>query len=108
MTKSQARNDTFYYPEGILGYVRELDTGSGISTPVLFEGSGKGRDRADKPEYKVKAAIAFCFNNEINLLEYYHNSSWLEYGGSPDKAVRNALVAELDRQIKPAGQIQGQ
>jgi DNA gyrase subunit B len=64
---------TFYYPEGILGYVREIDNGSGISSPVLFESSGKGRDRSDKPEYKVRAAIAFCFNNEINLLEYYHN-----------------------------------
>ncbi len=91
---------TFYYPEGILGYIREIDTGSGISTPVLFESAGKGRDRHDKPEYRVKAAIAFCFNNEINCLEYYHNSSWLEYGGTPDKAVRSAFTGELDRQIK--------
>ena len=90
----------FHYPEGILGYIREIDTGSGISTPVLFESSGKGRDRSDKPEYRVKAAIAFCFNNEINFLEYYHNSSWLEYGGTPDRAVRSAFVGELDKQIK--------
>jgi DNA gyrase subunit B len=98
---------TFYYPEGILGYVREIDNGSGISSPVLFESSGKGRDRSDKPEYKVRAAIAFCFNNEINLLEYYHNSSWLEYGGSPDRAVRNALVGEIDRQIKTRDKYKG-
>jgi DNA gyrase subunit B len=91
---------TFCYPEGILGFVREIDTGSGISTPILIESSGKGRDRSDKPEYKVRASIAFCFNNEINLLEYYHNSSWLEYGGSPDKAARAALVGEIDRQLK--------
>ncbi|NLO34810.1 MAG: DNA topoisomerase [Clostridiaceae bacterium] len=91
---------TFHYPEGILGYVRELDGGTGISTPVLIEGSGKGRDRSDKPEYKVKAAIAFAFNNTVNCIEYYHNSSWLEYGGTPDRAVRIAFVAELDRQVK--------
>ncbi|MGI6334120.1 MAG: DNA gyrase/topoisomerase IV subunit B [Saccharofermentanales bacterium] len=90
----------FYYPEGILGYVHELDQGKGISTPVLFDGLGSGRDRKDKQEYKVKASLAFCFNNEINRLEYYHNSSWLEYGGSPDRAVRNAFVGEIDRQIK--------
>jgi len=92
--------EEFYYPEGILGFVRELDQEKGISSPLFFEGSGKGRDRADKPEYKVKAAVALCFNNEVNLIEYYHNSSWLEYGGSPDKAVRNALVNEFDRQAK--------
>ncbi len=67
---------------------------------MLFDGLGSGRDRKDKQEYKVKASIAFCFNNEINRLEYYHNSSWLEYGGSPDRAVRNAFVGEIDRQIR--------
>ena len=92
--------EEFYYPEGILGFVRELDQEKGISSPLFFEGSGKGRDRSDKPEYKVKASVALCFNNEINLIEYYHNSSWLEYGGSPDKAVRNVLDNEFDRQAK--------
>ena len=98
--QSSGETFTFHYPEGILGYVRELDGGKGISTPVQIEGSGKGRDRSDKPEYKVKAAIAFSFNNTANCIEYYHNSSWLEYGGTPDRAVRIAFVAELDRQIK--------
>ncbi|MBR6729466.1 MAG: DNA topoisomerase, partial [Clostridia bacterium] len=60
-------------------------------------------DRADKPEYKVKMQFAFCFNNEINLLEYYHNSSFLEHGGSPDKAVKNAFVYEIDRYLKSSG-----
>jgi DNA gyrase subunit B len=98
---------TFHYPEGILGFVRELDTGSGISSPVLFEGAGRGRDRSDKTDYKVKAGIAFSFNNEVNLIEYYHNSSWLEYGGSPDKAVRSAFVNEIDRQIKMRDKYKG-
>lgn len=92
--------ETFYYPEGILGYVRELAGETGISQPVQFEGNGKGRDRSDKPDYKVKAAVAFCFHNEVNQIEYYHNSSWLEHGGSPDKAVRSAFTNELDKQIR--------
>ena len=90
----------FHYPEGILGYVREIDQGKGISTPIEFEGAGKGKDRSDKQEYKVKIAVAFCFNNEINQIEFYHNSSWLEYGGTPDRAVRSAFTSEIDRQIK--------
>jgi len=91
---------TFCYPEGILGYVEELNEGKGITLPYSFEGTGRGKDRDDKPDYKVNSQIAFCFNNEVNIIEYYHNSSFLEHGGAPDKAVRNALTAEIDRQIR--------
>ena len=84
--------ETFLYENGILDYVNEFNGMKGISVPVFFEGSAKGRDREDKPEYKVKMQIAFCFNNDVNVLEYYHNSSWLEHGGAPDKAVRAAFV----------------
>ena len=97
----------FHYPDGILGYVKEADAGQGFTSPALFEASGQGRDREDKEEYRVKAAIAFCFDNETNLLEYYHNSSWLEHGGSPDKAVRNAFVYEIDRLIKERDKYKG-
>ena len=44
--------------------------------------------------------VAFCFSNKVNMLEYYHNSSYLEHGGSPDKAVRNAFVYAIDRYLK--------
>ncbi len=90
----------YCYPEGILGYVKELDKDKGFTLPYFFEAEGKGKDRADKAEYKVKAAIAFCFNNSVNELTYFHNSSWLEHGGSPDKAVRSAFVSVFDREIK--------
>ena len=56
----------------------------------------KGRDREDKPEYKVKISAALCFSNKINRLEFYHNSSWLEYGGAPEKAAKNAFVYAID------------
>lgn len=59
-----------------------------------------GRDREDMDDYKVKMTTAICFSNDINLLEYYHNSSWLEYGGAPDKAVKSAFVSEIDAYIK--------
>jgi DNA gyrase subunit B len=91
---------TYCYPEGILGYIYELSGESGMTKAYSFEGTGKGKDRDDKPTYKVRSQIAFCFNNEVNLLEYYHNSSFLEHGGAPDKAVRNAFTAEVDRQIR--------
>ncbi|WP_286077007.1 hypothetical protein [Thomasclavelia cocleata] len=90
----------YFYPEGILGYIKELDKDKGFSLPVIFESEGEGKDRADKSLYKVKASVAFCFNNQTNLLEYFHNSSWLEHGGSPDKAVRSAFVSAFDKEIK--------
>lgn len=90
----------YSYPEGIKGYVDELSDMRGLTDSFFFSGEGKGRDKADRDEYKVKAEVAFCFNNNINELEYFHNSSFLEHGGSPDKAVRSAFVSEVDRQIK--------
>ena len=73
-------------------------------TPVIFwEDERRGRDRADKPEYKVKLSCAFTFSNTANLIEYYHNSSFLEHGGAPDKALRSAFVAELDAYLKQEG-----
>ena len=90
----------YLYPEGIAGYVDEINGESGLTEPYFIKGSGKGKDREDKAEYKVEAEIAFCFNNRNNLLQYFHNSSWLEYGGSPDRAVKSAFVSAFDREIK--------
>lgn len=92
--------ETFVYENGIIDYVTELSAGKEITKPCRFEGFARGRDREDKPEYKVKMEVAFCFNNEINTIQYYHNSSWLEHGGAPDKAVRNAFVAEIDKYLR--------
>lgn len=68
-----------------------------------LENGGRGRDRADKPEYSFKAEIAFCFSNTVNLIEYYHNSSFLEHGGSPDKATRTAFVYAINKYLKANG-----
>lgn len=92
--------EPFFYENGIVDYVNELNDDKGFTTPRFFEGTARGRDREDKPEYKVKMQIAFCFNNEINSIQYYHNSSWLEHGGAPDKAVKAAFVNELDKYLK--------
>lgn len=93
----------FIYENGITDYVKEISAGKEITGIQFSESSAKGRDRADKPEYKVKMQFAFCFNNEINMIEYYHNASFLENGGSPDKAVKSAFVSEIDKYIKNQG-----
>ncbi len=90
----------FYYENGILDYVRELTEDQALTMPQFWEAERKGRDREDKPEYKVKISAALCFSNKINRLEYYHNSSWLEYGGAPEKAAKNAFVYAIDAYLK--------
>ncbi len=95
--------ESFCYENGIVDYVNELGGDKNITTVRYFEGSAKGRDREDKPEYRVRMQFSFVFNNEVEYLEYYHNSSWLEYGGAPDKAVKNAFVFEIDKYLKNAG-----
>ena len=90
----------YLYEEGILGYAKEVAEGKNFTEVVVAEQETKGRDRADKPEYKLKYQVAFCFCNEKNMLEYYHNSSYLEYGGSPDKAIKNAFVYAIDKYLK--------
>lgn len=93
----------YCYENGIVDYITEISGEKGFTGVQYYETSAKGKDREDKPEYRVKMQIAFCFNNEINLLEYYHNSSFLEHGGSPDRAVKAAFVYELDKCIKNKG-----
>lgn len=93
----------YIYENGIVDYLKEINQDKGFTDIQFFEASARGRDREDRPEYKVKMQVAFCFNNEINLLEYYHNSSFLEHGGSPDRAVKAAFVYEIDKCIKNAG-----
>ena len=94
----------FLYPNGISDYVARLAGDTAITQPVLWKmGEVVGRDRADKPEYKLIADIAFCVSNTVNVIEYYHNSSFLEHGGSPDRAVQNAFVYSVDKKLKAAG-----
>ncbi len=93
-------NTEFKYENGISDYVSEYVGDEALTSVRFFNTERKGRDRADKPEYKVKINVAMCFSNTRTLKEYYHNSSFLEYGGAPDKAVRNAFVYQIDNYIK--------
>jgi len=90
----------FLYENGISDYISELAGDTAMTAPVLWHLETQGRDRADKPDYKLKADFSFCVSNIVNATEYYHNSSFLEYGGSPDKAVKVAFVYALDKYLR--------
>ncbi len=93
----------YVYENGILDYVKEIAHDNPLTLPHFINTERRGRDRADKPDYKVKISAAFCFSNKVSLSEYYHNSSWLEHGGAPEKAVRSAFVSAIDAYIKKIG-----
>ncbi len=92
--------EEFLYEQGIIDYIRELAGEDALTEPVFWEAERRGRDRADKPEYKVKLSAALCFSNRVAVCEYYHNSSFLEHGGSPEKATRSALVSAIDKYLR--------
>lgn len=92
------------FNNGIQDYIADIaGEDERLTTPQFIQTERKGRDREDKPEYKVKIKAAFCFSNRHTLKEYYHNSSWLEYGGAPEKAVRSAFFYQIDSYIKQSG-----
>ena len=91
---------SFNYINGVVDHVSEIIGEDGLTSVQHWETECKTRDREDKPEYKCKMDIAVAFSNKVNLTEYYHNSSWLEHGGAPDKAVRNAFVYQIDSYLK--------
>ena len=93
----------FVYQNGIADYVNELVGEDRMTDVQVWTAERRGRDREDKPEYKVKFNVAMCISNKVNLLEYYHNSSWLEHGGAPEKAVRSAFVSQIDAYLKQNG-----
>ena len=96
----KAWKESWCYAHGIADYVAEV-AGEDSLTPVYScESEASGRDREDQPDYKVKMSAAFCFSNKVQILEYYHNSSWLEHGGSPEHAVRTAFVYQINKYLK--------
>ena len=98
--KDNEKTQEFFYKNGIKDYVEEIAGDNALSSVIYCNSERKGRDRADKPEYKVKLSCAFAFSNRVKLMEYYHNSSWLEHGGSPERAAKQAFVSEINSFLK--------
>ena len=101
-TSTDVEKFEFRYDNGIVDYINERcpENEKRISNTAFYEGESVGRDREDMKDYKVKMSAAFAFSNDVQFVEYYHNSSYLEHGGAPDKATRSALVSAVDSYIK--------
>ena len=93
----------YVYDNGITDYVKEIANGTEMSSVQYWSTERVGRDREDKKDYRVKITASLCFSNKVQLKEYYHNSSFLEHGGAPEKAFRNAFVYQVDNYLKSNG-----
>ncbi len=93
----------YCYPNGIVDYVAELAGEDPLTGIQFFEAERTGRDQADRSEYRLALSVALCFSKRVSAIEHYHNSSWLEHGGSPDKATRSATVSAIDAYLKQQG-----
>ena len=93
----------YCYENGITQYLEELAGDDAFTMPAYFETERRGRDSDNRPEMKLKITAAFAFSKKVSHIEYYHNSSWLEHGGSPDRAVRSGFVTAFDKYIRESG-----
>ena len=95
--------EEFFYEHGITDYIAEIAGDTAETKIASFHLETKGRDREDMKDYKLIADIAWTVSKSVHTLEYYHNSSWLEHGGSPEKAVKLAFVSAVDKRLKATG-----
>jgi len=95
--------EEYYYENGIADYIAEMAGETAETKIAQFHLETKGRDRADMSDYKLVADVAFTVSKTVRVIEHYHNSSWLEHGGSPDKAVRLSFVSAIDKRLKATG-----
>ena len=95
--------EEFVYEDGIRQYVEELVGENAFTMPTFWEAERRGRDAENRPEMKLKITCSFCFSKKVSRIEYYHNSSWLEHGGSPDRAVRFGFTAAFDKYLRDSG-----
>lgn len=96
----------YLYENGIEDYVKEIIGEDSLTSVQTWHGDRVGRDREDLDDYKLKINMSVAFSNKIQLKEFYHNSSFLENGGSPDKATRLGFVAQIDSYLKQSGKYQ--
>ena len=97
---SRFETTEFCYKNGIKDYVEELASDTAFTTPQYWECERIGRDREDLSDYKLKIKAALCFSLKTQCKEYYHNSSYLEHGGAPDKAFKSAFVNQINAYLK--------
>jgi DNA gyrase subunit B len=91
----------YYYEEGVVGYIKSITSEEHQLTEVVsLSTEQKGKDNESDKDYRIKADIYFTFNRELSFNRYYHNTSWLENGGTPEDFIKNSFTFVIDKFLK--------
>lgn len=106
---NKGKVEEYYYENGVHDYILSLsDEESFITDTHQFSLETKGKDIQDDESeenvtYMIKADIAFAFNKKVNFSRFYHNTAWLENGGTPEAFIKNSFTFTIDKFIKDNG-----
>ncbi|MDO5015120.1 MAG: toprim domain-containing protein [Clostridia bacterium] len=103
ISKGKFETFEYKYENGIKDYVNEIGGKELITKPQFWQAEKRGRDRKDMPDYNLLITACVAFSKTLSFKEYYHNSSFLEHGGAPEKAVKSAFLSQADQYIKQSG-----
>ena len=91
----------YYYENGVADYIKSISNEEHMLTDVIsFTTEQKGRDNEADKDYRIKTDINFAFNRETSFSRYYHNTSWLENGGTPEEFIKNSFTFVIDKFLK--------
>ena len=90
----------YYYERGIEDYIAERVGNDALTGIQSWKNESECRDREDLGTYRLVTNVVVTFSNKVQFKEFYHNSSYLANGGSPEKATRAAFLSQIDSYLK--------
>lgn len=90
----------YYYEKGIEDYIAERVGNDALTGIQSWKNESECRDREDLGTYRLVTYVVVTFSNKVQFKEFYHNSSYLANGGSPEKATRAAFLSQIDSYLK--------
>ena len=90
----------YYYENGIEDYIAERVGNDALTGIQSWKNESECRDREDLGTYRLVTNVVVTFSNKVQFKEFYHNSSYLANGGSPEKATRAAFLSQIDSYLK--------
>ena len=90
----------YYYEKGIEDYFAERVGNDALTGIQSWKNESECRDREDLGTYRLVTNVVVTFSNKVQFKEFYHNSSYLANGGSPEKATRAAFLSQIDSYLK--------
>lgn len=98
---------TSYKHENTQEYILSISEDKNL-TPVFHitdedEECREEEQNEGEESFSVLLDLYFTFNNHVNKIDLYHNSSFLEDGGSPENAIKTSFLNVFNKFVKDEG-----